>query len=135
MVKDVHKTYVQAGVDIIETNTFGAQSLQACSSMVLKRKLREINFRGAQIAREVAGKETFVAGAIGPLGVPIEPIGKLAYEEAKDAFKLQIQPLLEGGVDLFMLETFSRLEELGASNSGSPRIVRSADHCTNDNHR
>ena len=67
---------------------------------------------GAKLAREAAGKETFVAGAIGPLGVPIEPIGKLAYEEAKDAFKQQVVPLLEGGVDLFMLETFSRLEEL-----------------------
>lgn len=111
MVKDVHKAYIKAGVDIIETNTFGANAFKlmfhGCES-----KIRDINYRGASIAREAAGKETFVAGAIGPLGVPIEPIGKLAYFEARDAFKQQVEPLLEGGVDLFVLETFSRLEEL-----------------------
>jgi methionine synthase / methylenetetrahydrofolate reductase (NADH) len=111
MVKDVHKAYINSGVDIIETNTFGANQFKLLFHG-FDSKLQEINYRGAKLAREVAGKETFVAGAIGPLGVPIEPIGKLAYEEAKDAFKQQVVALLEGGVDLFMLETFSRLEEL-----------------------
>lgn len=111
MVKDVHKAYINAGVDIIETNTFGANQFKLLFHGFDSR-IQEINYMGAKLAREVAGKETFVAGAIGPLGVPIEPIGKLAYEEAKDAFKKQVEPLLEGGVDLFMLETFSRLEEL-----------------------
>jgi homocysteine S-methyltransferase len=111
MVRDVHKAYVKAGVDIIETNTFGANHFKLLFHG-FEAKVQEINFRGAQNARAVAGSEAFVAGAIGPLGVPIEPIGKLAYEEAKDAFKLQVQGLLDGGVDLFMLETFSRLEEL-----------------------
>ena len=111
MVKDVHKSYIQAGVDIIETNTFGANQFKLLFHGFDSR-IQEINYMGAKIAREAAGKETFVAGAIGPLGVPIEPIGKLAYDEAKEAFKQQVVPLLEGGVDLFMLETFSRLEEL-----------------------
>ena len=111
LVRDVHKSYINAGVDIIETNTFGANQFKLLFHG-FDSKLQEINYMGAKNAREAAGKETFVAGAIGPLGVPIEPIGKLAYEEAKDAFKLQIVPLLEGGVDLFVLETFSRLEEL-----------------------
>jgi methionine synthase I (cobalamin-dependent)/5,10-methylenetetrahydrofolate reductase len=111
MVKDVHKAYIQAGADIIETNTFGANQFKLLFHG-FDSKLQEINYMGAKLAREIAGKETFVAGAIGPLGVPIEPIGKLAYEEAKDAFKQQVLPLVEGGVDLFMLETFSRLEEL-----------------------
>lgn len=111
IVKDVHKAYVNAGADIIETNTFGANHFKLLFHG-FEAKLQEINYRGAKIAREVAGKETFVAGALGPLGVPIEPIGKLAYEEAKEAFQLQVVPLLEGGVDLFVLETFSRLEEL-----------------------
>ena len=111
LVKDVHKAYVQAGADVIETNTFGANSFKLIFHG-FEGKLAEINLRGAKLAREVAGKETFVAGAIGPLGVPIEPIGKIAYEEAKEAFRLQVVPLLEGGVDLFVLETFSRLEEL-----------------------
>lgn len=111
MVKEVHKAYMQAGVDIIETNTFGANSFKLIFHG-FEGKLKEINYSGARLAREVAGKDVFVAGAIGPLGVPIEPIGKLAYEEAKEAFKLQASALLEGGVDLFVLETFSRLEEL-----------------------
>ena len=111
LVKDVHKTYIQAGADIIETNTFGANTFKLMFHG-FDSKLQEINFRGAKLAREAAGKETFVAGAIGPLGVPIEPIGKLGYDEAKEAFRFQVAPLLDGGVDLFVLETFSRLEEL-----------------------
>lgn len=111
LVKDIHKAYVQAGVDIIETNTFGANQFKLMFHG-FDSKAQEINLQAARIAREVAGRETFVAGAIGPLGVPIEPIGKLAYEEAKEAFQNQVVPLLEGGVDLFVLETFSRLEEL-----------------------
>lgn len=111
LVKDVHKAYIQAGVDLIETNTFGANTFKLIFHG-FEAKVTDINYRGAKLAREVAGKETFVAGAIGPLGVQIEPIGKLAYEEAKDAFKVQVVPLLEGGVDLFVLESFSRLEEL-----------------------
>ncbi len=111
LVKDVHKTYIQAGADIVETNTFGANTFKLMFHG-FDAKLQEINFRGAKLAREAAGKETFVAGAIGPLGVPIEPIGKLGYDEAKEAFRFQVAPLLDGGVDLFVLETFSRLEEL-----------------------
>ena len=111
LVKDVHKAYIQAGVDLIETNTFGANAFKLLFHG-FESKVSEINFRGAKLAREAAGKETFVAGAIGPLGVQIEPIGKLAYEEAKEAFKVQVLALVEGGVDLFVLETFSRLEEL-----------------------
>lgn len=111
LVKDVHKAYIQAGVDIIETNTFGANEFKLMFHG-FDSKLRDINYAGARLAREVAGRQTFVAGAIGPLGVQIEPIGKLGYDEARAAFKLQAEPLLEGGVDLFVLETFSRLEEL-----------------------
>ena len=111
MVGDVHKMYIQAGVDIIETNTFGANSFKLIFHG-FESQVKEINYRAAKIARQAAGEDVIVAGAIGPLGVPIEPIGKVAYEEAKDAFEKQVVPLLEGGVDLFVLETFSRLEEL-----------------------
>src|SRR5207249_1926002 len=102
---------IKAGADIIETNTFGANSFKLMFHG-FDSKVAEINYSGAKLARQVAGNKTFVGGSIGPLGVPIEPIGKLAYDEAKDAFKAQALPLLEGGVDLFVLETFSRLEEL-----------------------
>ena len=111
LVREVHAEYVRAGADIIETNTYGAtpHKLQPYG---LEGSLREINIKAAQIAREAAGNRVFVAGAVGPLGVRIEPLGPTSFDEAKDIFKAQAEALLEGGVDLFVLETFSDLSEL-----------------------
>ena len=111
LVREVHKEYVKAGADIIETNTFGATKhrLQAYG---LESKLREINIAGVKLAREAAGETAFVAGAIGPLDLRIEPYGPTSFDEAKEMFKEQISALLEGGVDLFVLETFSDLSEI-----------------------
>jgi homocysteine S-methyltransferase len=78
----------------------------------LESKLREINIAAARIARAAAGDKAFVAGAVGPLGLRIEPFGPTSYEEAKEMFKEQIEALLEGGVDLFILETFSEIEAI-----------------------
>ena len=111
MVELVHRDYVAAGADVVETNTFGANRFKLAPHG-LEPKVREINLRGAQIARKVAGAETFVAGSIGPLGVQIEPLGKLAFDEARDAFAEQAKALLEGGVDLIVLETFAYIPEL-----------------------
>ncbi|HQZ98419.1 MAG TPA: bifunctional homocysteine S-methyltransferase/methylenetetrahydrofolate reductase [Pyrinomonadaceae bacterium] len=106
LVREVHQEYIDAGADIIETNSFGATRnlLQAYG---LESKLHEINAAAARIAREAAGDKVFVAGAIGPLGLRIEPYGPTSFDEAKDMYKAQIEGLLEGGVDLFILETFS----------------------------
>ena len=111
LVREVHAEYVRAGADIIETNTFSAtpHKLQPYG---LEGSLREINIRAAQIAREAAGPRVFVAGAVGPLGVRIEPLGPTSFDEARDIFKAQAEALLEGGVDLFVLETFSDISEL-----------------------
>src|SRR5437773_5759199 len=111
LVREVHVEYVRAGADIIETNTFSAtpHKLQPYG---LEASLREINIRAAQIAREAAGPRAFVAGAVGPLGVRIEPLGPTSFDEARDIFKAQAGALLEGGVDLFILETFSDISEL-----------------------
>ena len=111
LVREVHAEYVRAGADIIETNTFSAtpHKLQPYG---LEASLREINIRAAQIAREAAGPRVFVAGAVGPLGVRIEPLGPTSFDEARDIFKAQAEALLEGGVDLFVLETFSDISEL-----------------------
>ena len=111
LVREVHAEYVKAGADIIETNTFGAtrHRLQAYS---LENQLREINIAGVKLAREAAGENVFVAGAVGPLDLRIEPYGPTSFEEAKEMFKEQIAALLEGGVDLFVLETFSDLSEI-----------------------
>jgi methionine synthase I (cobalamin-dependent)/5,10-methylenetetrahydrofolate reductase len=111
IVKEVHQEYVQSGVDIIETNTFGANRYKL-KKFGLEDKVRAINRAGALIARETASEEIFVAGSIGPLGLRIEPWGQTAVEEAEEAFSEQAQALLEGGVDLFILETFSDVNEI-----------------------
>ena len=111
LVREVHAEYVKAGADIIETNTFGAtrHRLQQYS---LENKLREINIAGVKLAREAAGENVFVAGAIGPLDLRIEPYGPTSFDEAKKMFAEQVAALLEGDVDLFVLETFSDLSEI-----------------------
>lgn len=111
LVREVHSEYVRAGVDIIETNTFGATS-NKLQPYGLEGNLREINIRAAQIAREAAGNRVLVAGAVGPLGLRIEPYGPTSFDEAKAMFTDQVLALLEGGVDLFVLETFSDTSEL-----------------------
>ena len=111
LVRDVHLEYVRAGAEIIETNTFGATA-NKLQPYGLEGSLREINIRAAQIAREAAGDRVFVAGAVGPLGLRIEPYGPTSFDEAKELFTTQVSALLEGGVDLFVLETFSDISEL-----------------------
>jgi methionine synthase / methylenetetrahydrofolate reductase(NADPH) len=108
LVREVHDEYVAAGAEIIETNTFGA-TRHKLLSYGLENKLRDINVSAVRIAREAAGDSVFVAGAIGPLGLRIEPFGPTSFDEAKEMYKEQVEALLEGGVDLFVLETFSEL--------------------------
>jgi len=110
-VKEVQREYIQSGVDIIETNTFGANRYKL-KKFGLEGKVQDINRAGALIAREAAGKDIFVAGSIGPLGLKIEPWGQTTVEDAEKAFIEQAQALLEGGVDLFILETFSDINEI-----------------------
>jgi methionine synthase I (cobalamin-dependent)/5,10-methylenetetrahydrofolate reductase len=105
LVKQVHEDYKKAGADIIETNTFGANRFKL-KTYQLVDKLYEINYQGAKIAREVADGDILVAGAIGPLNVQIEPLGPISREEAREYFREQAQPLIDGSVDLFILETF-----------------------------
>ena len=111
IVMEVHRDYLNAGADVIETNTFGANRFKL-AAYGLEPKVREINLAGAQLAKRVAAGNAMVAGSVGPLGVQIEPLGKLSFDEAKDTFKEQLNGLLDGGVDLIVLETFSLLPEL-----------------------
>lgn len=110
-VREIHTAYAKAGADVLETNTFGANRFKL-SKHGLEDSLEAINYQGAKLAREVAGDQLYVAGSIGPLGVKIEPWGKLSREEAREAFKEQVEALLHGGVDLFILETFSDINEI-----------------------
>ncbi len=111
LVREVHAEYVRAGADIIETNTFGA-SAPRLQQYGLEGSQRLINIAAARLAREAAGERALVAGAVGPLGLRIEPYGPTSFDEAKDIFKEQIGALLDGGVDLFLLETFSDISEM-----------------------
>jgi homocysteine S-methyltransferase len=112
LIRGVHHDYLKAGAEIIETNTFGANSFRLARHSLADR-VRDINVAGARVAREAAkGFDVWVAGSIGPLGVRIEPLGKTSFEEARAAFREQVAALVEGGVDLFMLETFGYVEEL-----------------------
>ncbi|MGH9498190.1 MAG: bifunctional homocysteine S-methyltransferase/methylenetetrahydrofolate reductase [Terriglobales bacterium] len=112
LIRGVHREYLQAGAEIIETNTFGANAFRLGRHSIADR-VRDINLAGAQIAREAAKSfDVWVAGSVGPLGIRIEPLGKTSFEEARSAFRDQIAALVEGGVDLIILETFGYLEEL-----------------------
>ena len=110
-VREVHGAYLDAGADILETNTFAANRFRL-SPHGLEEQVAEINRAGVEIAREVAGADAWVAGAMGPLGVRIEPFGPIAKSEAREVFAEQALALAEAGVDLFVLETFAHLPEL-----------------------
>ena len=113
-VMEVHQDYVRAGADVLETNTFGANRVKL-RSFGLGDKVREINSEAARLARKAARDQVYVAGAIGPLGVRIEPWGKMGTDEAEAFFREQAEALAGGGVDVFILETFRDLNEMGAA--------------------
>ncbi len=111
LVREVHQEYLWSGAEILETNTFGANRLKL-EPHGLAERVSEINAAGVRLAREVAGGLAYVAGSVGPLGVRIEPFGKMTAAEAKAAFAEQIGSLAGAGADLLSLETFSDLNEL-----------------------
>ncbi len=112
LIRGVHHDYLQAGAEIIETNTFGANAFRL-GRHSLADKVADVNRMGARLAREAAKSfDVWVAGSVGPLGTRIEPLGRTSFEEARQAFREQIAALAEGGVDLLILETFGYLEDL-----------------------
>ncbi|MGA8344881.1 MAG: bifunctional homocysteine S-methyltransferase/methylenetetrahydrofolate reductase [Candidatus Sulfotelmatobacter sp.] len=112
LIRGIHHEYLQAGAEIIETNTFGGNSFRL-GRHSLADKVSDINRAGVRIAREAAKSfDVWVAGSVGPLGTRIEPLGKTSFQEAREAFRQQIEVLVEGGVDLLILETFGYLEEI-----------------------
>jgi len=111
LVRQVHEGYVLAGADFIETNTFGANALKL-GRFGLADAVEKINRAGVEIARETAGEEVMVAGAIGPLGRELAWHSKLTQEQAARAFAQQAKALGEAGVDFLILETFSNTQEL-----------------------
>ncbi len=120
LVAEIHQAYVRAGADIVETNTFGANRVKL-ATFGLESRLHAMNAQGVRIARHAAREQAYVAGAMGPLGIRVEPWGKTGLDEAEGFFREQAQALVDGGVDLFMLETFRDVRELEAA----VRAVRS----------
>ena len=111
IVLEVHRQYVRAGAEILETNTYGANRVKL-RGFGIEDELRDINARAAEIARKAAGDGVYVAGALGPLGIRIEPYGPTALDEAREFFREQAAALNDAGVDLFVCETFSNISEL-----------------------
>ncbi|HET9848945.1 MAG TPA: bifunctional homocysteine S-methyltransferase/methylenetetrahydrofolate reductase, partial [Candidatus Dormibacteraeota bacterium] len=117
IVEEIHRAYISAGAELIETNTFGASRIKL-GRHGLENRVREINFRAVKLAREareISGEPVFIAGAVGPIGQQLEPIGRISLPQATAAFEEQIAALLEGGADLLVLETFTNLPELLAA--------------------
>ncbi|HBT82075.1 MAG TPA: bifunctional homocysteine S-methyltransferase/methylenetetrahydrofolate reductase [Desulfuromonas sp.] len=111
LVRQGHADYAAAGARLLETNTFGANALRL-GAIGLEKKVAAINGAGARLAREAAGADGFVAGAVGPLLPPRGETTELTPEAKSEIFTQQMSALAEGGVDLFLLETFTSLEDL-----------------------
>src|SRR5258705_10293317 len=117
IVEAVHRDYLAAGAELIETNTFGCNEVRLAPHE-LADKVRLIARQGVKVARaarEIVGHEAFVAGSIGPLGKPLAPIGGITIADAEEMFQAVAEGLLEGGCDLFILETFQDLTEILAA--------------------
>lgn len=113
LVRDVHLDYIRAGAEMLETNTFTGNRLRL-EAHGLEGRTRELNVKGATIAREarrLTGTAVWVAGAVGPTGRPLAPLGPVSRSHARAVFQEQVEALVEGGVDLIMLETFPSLAE------------------------
>ncbi|HTJ22497.1 MAG TPA: bifunctional homocysteine S-methyltransferase/methylenetetrahydrofolate reductase [Gemmatimonadaceae bacterium] len=111
LVRDIHRQYVAAGAEVLETNSFGANRIKL-TQHGLQDQVKELNRAAARLAREAAGDRALVAGAVGPLGIRLEPYGPTSKDEACAIFREQLEGLAEGGVDLFIFETFGDLEEI-----------------------
>ncbi|HEX6316089.1 MAG TPA: bifunctional homocysteine S-methyltransferase/methylenetetrahydrofolate reductase [Gemmatimonadaceae bacterium] len=112
LVRAVHEEYARAGAQVLETNTFGANRIKL-SQYGLESQTGDFNRAAARLARDVAADRCLVAGAVGPLGIRLEPYGPTSLDEARSVFAEQMAALKEGGADLFIIETFGDLEEIG----------------------
>ncbi|MBN2738688.1 MAG: bifunctional homocysteine S-methyltransferase/methylenetetrahydrofolate reductase [Spirochaetales bacterium] len=111
LIKEIHQEYIEAGAEVLETNSYGANSLKL-AAFGLETSLVEINSRAVELAREAAGDDNYVAAAVGPLGVYVKPFGRIDMEQAAAYYKEQLTALIEAKPDLILFETFRNLDEL-----------------------
>ena len=121
-IRALHRGYVEAGADLILTNTFGGSRLRL-EMEELGDQVCEINLAAARLAREIAGDRALVLGDIGPTGQLMEPMGTLTYDLAVDVFAEQAGALAEGGADAILVETMSDLNEAKAAVEGARRAT------------
>jgi methionine synthase I (cobalamin-dependent)/5,10-methylenetetrahydrofolate reductase len=136
LVRQIHRDYADAGAEILETNTYGANRVRL-AGFGFSEKLRAINEAAVRLAREASRGAAFVAGAIGPLGVHLEPLGPTSFAEARAIFREQSDALVSAGVDLLILETFTDLNELreavlAAREAAGPDLVIVAQVAVDD---
>lgn len=110
-ILNIHRKMAEAGAQVLTTNSFGANPIKL-GSYDLKEKTEEINVRSVELAREIAGDDLYVAGSIGPSSVRMAPIGNTPIEDVASVFRVQIEALIKGGVDLLLFETFRNMDEL-----------------------
>ena len=122
MVREIHQEYVKAGAEILETNTFGANRARL-AAFGLVEKINAINEAGVRLARQASQDSAYVAGAVGPLGIRIEPLGPTSFAEARAIFTEQIQILVGAGIDLLVLETFYDLNEVREAILAARQVV------------
>ncbi|MBV9302783.1 MAG: bifunctional homocysteine S-methyltransferase/methylenetetrahydrofolate reductase [Acidobacteriaceae bacterium] len=139
LVREIHQEYAKAGAEVLETNTFGGNRIRL-AAFGLTEKLLTINEAGVHLAREAAREKAFVAGAMGPLGTQIEPLGPLSFSEARQVFREQADALIAAGVDLLVLETFHEANELreailAAREAAGPEMVIVAQVTVDDDGR
>lgn len=130
-VKDMHGCYIEAGSDIILTNSFGGSSFRL-KLHKLQDRAEELNCAAARVACEAvaeSGRSVLVAGSIGPTGELLQPMGNMTYEEAVDAFEVQARGLIAGGADLLWIETMSDLDEVKAAYEGGRRASAEIPIC------
>jgi homocysteine S-methyltransferase len=125
VIRQIHSEYLNAGAEILETNTFGANRLKL-ESPGFASQLRDINAEGVRLARQAAlefGKQpVWIAGSIGPLGIRIEPWGAFSVEEAREVFREQAAVLADAGADCLILETFSDSKEMQQAIAGARQV-------------
>ena len=114
VIAEIHRTYVESGADIVETNTFGSNRIKL-SHYGLEGKVKELTFSGVKIAKEAVEGKALVALSVGPTGQFVEPVGSISFDEMVDVFKEQISAGVEAGADMVLIETMSDVKEAKAA--------------------